>query len=77
MGFSKPKAVTQEPAPPPVTTTSADAARAADEERRRQAGRDGYTATMNPKAGRKTLLSAPAAAKAADAPTRKTLLSAS
>lgn len=53
MGFSKPKAVTPEPAPPPVTTTSADVAAAEDAEKRKQQKRHGYA---------KTLLSTPAQA---------------
>ena len=46
MGFSKPKAVTPEPAPPPVTTTGEDVARAEMDQRRAQKRRDGYANTL-------------------------------
>lgn len=65
MGFSKPKAVTPEPAPPPVTTTSADVSRAEDAEKRKQQQRHGYA---------KTLLTTPAQAPLGGVPEKKTLL---
>lgn len=64
MGFSKPKAVTPEPAPPPVTTTSADVAAAEMAEKRKQRQRNGYA---------KTLLTGPGPAQN-NAPGKKTLL---
>lgn len=46
MGFSKPKAVTPEPAPPPVTTSSADVAYTEMAERKDQRKRNGYAKTL-------------------------------
>lgn len=60
MGFSKPKAITPEPAPPPVTTTGADVAAASLAERDKQRKRKSYVKTMSGvpfnATGKKTLL---------------------
>ncbi|MCU0751546.1 MAG: hypothetical protein MUC40_00685 [Akkermansiaceae bacterium] len=70
MGFSKPKAITPEPAPPPVTTTGEDKAYAEMEERKKQRARNGYDDTLQGRFG--TLLAPAEKAQ----PRKKTLLGA-